>query len=358
MSARSGGSSTVQASIDVGAARREGAALRAPARRGRAPGDADQLAASREVRDGLQEPARVGVRGRGEELARDAQLDDPPRVHHGDALGQRADHRQVVADVEGGDAVRGGQLAHGAEHVRLRRDVEARRGLVEHDQARPAGEGHRQADALLLAARELVRVAPQVGGVVRQRDLAHDLRDAGRALLRPRAEAVHLERLAQLRADAQGGVERRGRVLRDVRDEAPAHRAARRRSRAAGCRRRPRGCCRRRSRRRAACGRAARGRPSSCPSRTRPRGRAPRRARSRTRPRRRCRSRCRAGRCAGPRPRRSARRSSFRASAVDADGRAGDAVADEARADREQGDRHDGQHDAPWLRRPARAGSR
>ncbi len=226
MSERSGGSSDAAGVPRVGAARGEGAALRPCARRGRPPGDPDQLAAAREMRDGLQEAARVRVRGRREQLVRGAELDDPPGVHHRDALGQRAHDRQVVADVERGDAVRSGQLAHGAEHVRLRRHVEAGRRLVEHDQARPAGERHGQPDALLLAARELVRVAAQVGRVVRQRHLAHDLRDAGGALLRARAEVVHLERLAQLLADAQGRVERCCRVLRHVGDEASAHGAA------------------------------------------------------------------------------------------------------------------------------------
>ena len=165
--------------------------------------------------------------GRREQLGRRAQLDDPPGVHDGGARRERADDREVVADVERGDVVGRRELAHGAEHVGLGRHVEAGRGLVEHDQARPARERHREADALLLAARELVRVAPQIGGVVGQRDLAHDLGDARTALLGARAVPVHLERLAQLGADAQRGVERRGRILRDVRDEVAAHAAPR-----------------------------------------------------------------------------------------------------------------------------------
>ena len=70
------------------------------------------------------------------------------------------------------------QVAHRLEHARLRRDVEAGRRLVEHDHVRPAGERHRDRDALLLAAGELVRVAAQEGVVGRQRDLARAPRAA------------------------------------------------------------------------------------------------------------------------------------------------------------------------------------
>src|SRR2546423_214527 len=44
----------------------------------------------------------------------------------------------------------------------------------------------------------------------------------GPPLLAAAADAVHVERLGQLGADAQGGVECRGRILRHVRDDAAA----------------------------------------------------------------------------------------------------------------------------------------
>jgi hypothetical protein len=45
--------------------------------------------------------------------------------------------------------------------VRLCRHVEPGRRLVEDDHARPARERHRQTDALLLSAGELVRIPPE-----------------------------------------------------------------------------------------------------------------------------------------------------------------------------------------------------
>ena len=75
--------------------------------------------------------------------------------------GQRRDGGEVVADVDGGRLVAPAELANRREHVRLRRDVEPGRRLVEDDQGGPQEERDRQADALLLAAGELVRIAPQ-----------------------------------------------------------------------------------------------------------------------------------------------------------------------------------------------------
>ena len=106
--------------------------------------------------------------------------------------------------------------------MRLGGDVETGRGLVQHDDLGPAGERHGQGHALLLAAGELVRVAPQELLVARQQHLGHHLGDARLALLVALAEVVHLEDLAQLQADAQRGVERRAGVLRHVADHAAA----------------------------------------------------------------------------------------------------------------------------------------
>jgi hypothetical protein len=72
------------------------------------------------------------------------------------------DDGEVVADVHRGDAVGRAEVAHRVEHVTLSRDVEPRGRLVEDDEARTAREGHRQGDALLLTARQLMRVPAEV----------------------------------------------------------------------------------------------------------------------------------------------------------------------------------------------------
>ena len=202
--------------LDEGAPGGEEAAGRPVARRGRPARDPDQRPPPGEVRDRGDEPARVRVRGGVEELLRRSELDDPARVHDGHARRERPYHRQIVADVERRGAVQGRQLSHRPEHMRLGGHVEAGRGLVEHDHPRTARERHRQADALLLAAGELMRVPLQVHRCVWQRHLTHHLGDPFAPLALARAEAMGLEHLHELRPDPERRVERGGRVLGHV----------------------------------------------------------------------------------------------------------------------------------------------
>ena len=141
-----------------------------------------------------------GCRGALKMRSRGAALDDPPGVHDRDAVGELGDDREVVAHVQRRDLVAAAQVADGLEHARLRRDVEAGRRLVAHDHARAVGERHRDRDALLLAARELVRVALEERVVARQRDLLERLAQARGALLRGHRGRVRLEHLGQLHA--------------------------------------------------------------------------------------------------------------------------------------------------------------
>ena len=178
--------------------------------------DPDQGVAPGDVGDRLDELARVGMRGCPEKLVRRPALDDTPGVHDRDTVGDERDDGEVVADVERGDAVRLAELAYRLEHVRLGRHVEPGRRLVEDDHARPAGEGHRESDPLLLAAGELMRVAAQELSVGREEHLCEHLAESGSALLGGGAVAVSGQRLHELSLDPEGGVERGRRVLRDV----------------------------------------------------------------------------------------------------------------------------------------------
>src|SRR4051812_40822283 len=98
------------------------------------------------------------------------------------------------------------------DHLRLDRDVECGDGLVGDDQLRPKRERTRDADALALAARELVREAVVVLG--REAHGLEQLLDLLLAFLAV-AEAVDLERVADDRADALPWVQAPVRVLED-----------------------------------------------------------------------------------------------------------------------------------------------
>ena len=114
------------------------------------------------------------------------------------------------------------QSAHGLEHVCLSRHVETGRRLVEHDDARAVRKRHRERNALLLSAGQLMRVAVEEDAVARQQHLAEHFRDPRSSISGGRAEPVRGERLLELRPYAKRRVERRRRILRDVRHQTAA----------------------------------------------------------------------------------------------------------------------------------------
>src|SRR3954447_3783106 len=166
-------------------------------------------------RDRREQRAGVGVaRVRVQVLAL-RKLDDLAQVHHGHAVAHVPDDGQVVRDEDDREAELALEVAEEVEDLGLDRDVERRHRLVRDDQLRLERERARHADALALAARELVREAVVVLGV--QPDLLHQLLHLR---LQPAArlavvEAVDAERLADDRADRLARVERRVRVLED-----------------------------------------------------------------------------------------------------------------------------------------------
>ena len=129
----------------------------------------------------------------------------------------------------------GHERAHEVEDARLDRRVEAGRGLVEHEQLRVGRERDGDDDALLHAARELVRIALE--DALRVGDLDPPHRGQGTLPRLVRALAEHRERLDDLGADLRRRVQRGARVLVDHRrvphPEAPellvVHLASRRR---------------------------------------------------------------------------------------------------------------------------------
>ncbi len=126
------------------------------------------------------------------------------QVHHRDAVGDVAHHRQVVGDEDVGETrIALLQFLQQVDHLRLDRDIQRRDRLVQDQQVGVAGQGAGDADALALAAGELMRVVAAHGRVDADRGeelidllaagglaghrLLHDQRltdDAGRALAR------------------------------------------------------------------------------------------------------------------------------------------------------------------------------
>ena len=81
-----------------------------------------------------------------------ALFDDAAVLQHDGPIAHHANDVEVVADKEEGQIILAPQPVEQLQHHRLHRDIERRRRLVQHQQARPAGDGAGDADTGLLAA--------------------------------------------------------------------------------------------------------------------------------------------------------------------------------------------------------------
>ena len=113
----------------------------------------------RAMRRGGEERAGVGVPHRGQHAAGRPGFHDAALVHHRHAVGEAGDHREVVGDQHQPHAVLVDEPPQQREDRRLGGDVEGGRRLVGDQQLRAQRDRHGDADALALAAGELVRVA-------------------------------------------------------------------------------------------------------------------------------------------------------------------------------------------------------
>ena len=86
----------------------------------------------------------------------------PAAIHHGDAIADLPDQPEVVRDEEVGQAEPLLQIEQQIHDLRLHRHVEGRHRFVADDERRLERERAGEADALALAAAELVRILRRV----------------------------------------------------------------------------------------------------------------------------------------------------------------------------------------------------
>ena len=127
-------------------------------------------------------------------------------------VGESAYDFQIVANEEIGKLVAFLQIAQQIDDLRLHRDVERGNGLVRHEEHGVARERARDADALPLTARQLVRESTHERGV--EIDEVEQFAHPGVALGR-RHRSLNVEAFAHGGPDRVPGVERRVRVLKD-----------------------------------------------------------------------------------------------------------------------------------------------
>src|SRR5581483_2300378 len=192
------------------AARRRRGGVRHLARR-----DPQQLARLRgrvRRRDGVGEDARVRMARRVEHVEPVPRLDDPAEVHDRDPVADLPDHPQVVADEHVREVEPLAQLGEQVHHLRADGHVQRRDRLVEDEDAGLDGERPRDPDPLLLAARELVRIAASVAR--RQAHHLEQLADASLRLASAGRQPVDRQHLAQGVADPQTRVQGGGGILK------------------------------------------------------------------------------------------------------------------------------------------------
>ncbi len=178
-------------------------------------------AALAQARPAREQRLRVPVARRFENLRHRPLLAHLALTHHDHVVGDLADHAEVVADEQHAHAVARFQARQQLEDLALHRHVERRGRLVGDQQLRLAGERHRDHHALLLAARQLVRIRGKAPLRLRQADLGEQAFGAlpGGAARQPQMPD---QRLGDLVADREHRVQRCHRLLEHARDVAAA----------------------------------------------------------------------------------------------------------------------------------------
>ncbi|MDQ1080944.1 hypothetical protein QE401_003470 [Pseudoroseomonas cervicalis] len=135
-------------------------------------------APQRRVRHGRGGEQRLGIGMAriAEQRAGLGDLHHPAEIHHRDAVGDMPHHRQIMRDEQDGQAEFFFQFQKEIHHLRLDRHVQRRDRLIRHQEAGLHDQRPRDADALALPARQLMRVPLRMMRL--QPDQAQHLRHA------------------------------------------------------------------------------------------------------------------------------------------------------------------------------------
>ena len=149
---------------EIGAARAEKTPHRAFLRQRDIARDGHQRAAAlvaADIGNAVDQPLGIGVLRPAEHFVGRGLFDHGARIHDADAIAAGGDQPQIVRDVQKAGGIAAAQFGDQIEHCRLDGDVEAGGGFVEQQQRRAGQQRHGDHHALLLATRQLMRIAPQ-----------------------------------------------------------------------------------------------------------------------------------------------------------------------------------------------------
>ena len=170
-------------------------------------------------RIGELQAARIGVRGGRQDGSRRAAFDGASGIHDDHVVANLRGQPQVVGDENDRGAVLALHVGDQPDDRRVHGDVERGGRLIGNDQARIAGERHRDEHALAHAAGQLMRISPKQFARLRQpRGVQHGERALAAIAAASTAEARKV--FVELRADRQHRIERGHRRLRDEGDRA------------------------------------------------------------------------------------------------------------------------------------------
>ena len=190
-----------------------------------APRDRRQPPRMRPVRAGQggQQPLRVRMPRPAQHLSRRPPLRHPARIQHRHLVRQPVDDPEVMAHQQHRQPPPAPEIVEQREDLRLDRHIQRRGGLVQQQKVGLGRQRRRDADALLHAPRQLVRIIPHRLRRTRNAHLRQQRRRP-RPRLGLRSAQMHDHRLRQLMADAERRVQRRGGVLEHRADPPPAQR--------------------------------------------------------------------------------------------------------------------------------------
>src|SRR6266852_5139874 len=110
-------------------------------------------------RRGVEQRLGVGMRRMGVELVAVGDLHQMAEIHHRNSIRDMPHHRQIVGNEQKAEIEPRLQVLEQVDDLALDRDVERGDRLIAYDEARLERQRARNADALALPARQLVRVA-------------------------------------------------------------------------------------------------------------------------------------------------------------------------------------------------------
>src|SRR6266478_5732791 len=156
--------------------------------------------------EGGDEFLRVGVLGGAEDLGRGAAFDDFAFVQNGDAMAKSRDREQIVRDIENAHAKFAVEAGEETEDFGLRDGVAGAGGFNGDEKPRAMEDGHGDDDALGLADTKLRGAAAKKVVVAGEAHASECRADGGSAFF-ARAGGMSAPGFAELRADAQSGIE-------------------------------------------------------------------------------------------------------------------------------------------------------